>query len=97
MLNVVFKKKRYTRYRFKKLQYSLCGRKNCSEYAYSGHRGRRNKNSKERRKKKLIIDTHKDEIDAVKALLKEEMESAVSLSVRLVADVNVGENWGEAK
>ncbi|MBE5816750.1 MAG: DNA polymerase I [Clostridiales bacterium] len=45
----------------------------------------------------LIIDAHREEVEAVKALLKEEMESAAALSVKLVADVNVGENWGEAK
>ena len=45
----------------------------------------------------LIIDTHPDEIDRVKAILKEEMESAVKLSVPLDAEVNCGRTWFEAK
>jgi len=45
----------------------------------------------------LIIDAHKNEIEQVKTILKAEMENAVKLNVPLIADMNVGETWYEAK
>lgn len=45
----------------------------------------------------LLIEAHKDELDAVKQILKENMEQAVSLSVPLDVDVNQGETWFDAK
>ncbi|MFV0342294.1 MAG: DNA polymerase I [Anaerocolumna sp.] len=45
----------------------------------------------------LLIETHKDEVEVVGKILKEEMEQAASLSVPLDVDVNSGENWYEAK
>lgn len=45
----------------------------------------------------LLIETHKDETEAVCALLKEEMEQAVKLSVEMCVDMHVGNNWFEAK
>ena len=45
----------------------------------------------------LIVDTHKDEIDIVKQILKSEMENVVKLTVPLTVDVNVGASWFEAK
>ncbi len=45
----------------------------------------------------LIIDAHKDELEQVKNILKSEMEKAVKLNVPLIADMNVGETWYEAK
>ena len=45
----------------------------------------------------LIIDTLKEEKDVVVNLLKEEMENAVKLKVKLTVDTAVGETWFEAK
>ncbi|HBL41728.1 MAG TPA: DNA polymerase I, partial [Ruminococcaceae bacterium] len=45
----------------------------------------------------LIIEAPEAEAERVCALLKEEMERAVSLKVKLLADVHAGETWYEAK
>lgn len=45
----------------------------------------------------LIIDTARDEIDEVKALLSEEMQNAVQLKVPLVAQAGYAEDWGALK
>ena len=45
----------------------------------------------------LIVECDEKDADAVCRLLSEEMESAVSLSVKLTADANFGKNWLEAK
>ena len=45
----------------------------------------------------LIIDTYEDEIEIVSKILKENMENVVSLPVKLVADLGVGDSWLEAK
>ena len=45
----------------------------------------------------LIVDTAKDEIDAVTAILKQEMESVADLEVPLIVDVNNGKTWYDAK
>ena len=45
----------------------------------------------------LIIETPYDEEDAVKAILKEEMENAVMLNVPLVVEMEVGHSWYDAK
>lgn len=45
----------------------------------------------------LIIDAANDELDEVKALLVRNMESAAELSVKLIADLNVGSTWYELK
>lgn len=45
----------------------------------------------------LVAEVTADEKEAVAKLLKETMESVVSLRVSLVADVNEGKNWAETK
>ena len=45
----------------------------------------------------LVAEVPADEKEAVAKLLKETMESVVSLRVPLVADVNEGKNWAETK
>ncbi len=45
----------------------------------------------------LIIETYADEREQIKALLKENMENAVSLTVKMSADVNEGTSWYELK
>lgn len=45
----------------------------------------------------LVIDCPKEEAIAVSALLKKEMEKAVSLLVPLTVDVGVGESWYDTK
>ncbi len=45
----------------------------------------------------LLVETHKEEIDIVKKILKDEMENAVKMSVPMDVDVHSGRNWLEAK
>ena len=45
----------------------------------------------------LLIETHKSEIDIVKKILQEEMQSVASLKVPLEIDVNEGNSWFESK
>ena len=45
----------------------------------------------------LIIDAPLEEKDIAARILKEEMESAVKLSVPLTVEVSAGANWYEAK
>ena len=45
----------------------------------------------------LIFDCPLDEVELMKKLVKDEMEKAVKLSVPLVAEVGVGDNWFKAK
>ena len=44
----------------------------------------------------LVFDVPKNELDIVKPLIKEAMENAFILSVPLVADLGVGDNWLDA-
>ena len=41
----------------------------------------------------LLFDAPRDEVDAVSALAKREMSSALDLGVPLEVSVGVGENW----
>lgn len=45
----------------------------------------------------LIIDTHPDEVEIVKELLKSIMENVIKLRVPLVVDIGQGKNWYDAK
>lgn len=44
----------------------------------------------------LLFDVHKEEVEALKKLVVEEMENAMQLIVPIKAEVGVGENWLEA-
>ena len=41
----------------------------------------------------LLFDAPKNEVEEVRALVKEEMEGVIQLKVPIVADVGVGKNW----
>ncbi|WFD11420.1 DNA polymerase I [Tepidibacter hydrothermalis] len=45
----------------------------------------------------LIIEALEDEIDEVEKILKNEMENAVNMKVRLSIDLNTGKSWYETK
>lgn len=45
----------------------------------------------------LIVEAPEQESEKAASLLKEEMESAVSMSVKLTADVHIGQTWYDAK
>ena len=59
---------------------------------------------KEERKAKMILQIHdelvfevpEDEIQAVKQLVKEEMEGVMKLYIPLKVDIGIGKNWAEA-
>ncbi len=44
----------------------------------------------------LIVDTHPDELEEVKSILKECMENVVNLKVKLEVNIEYGKNWFEA-
>lgn len=45
----------------------------------------------------LLLEAKEEETEAVRRILKTEMEQAAKLSVPLIADMNEGKNWYEAK
>jgi DNA polymerase-1 len=45
----------------------------------------------------LVFETPPDEVDDIVALVKQEMEHATQLSVPLVVDIGVGDNWLDTK
>ena len=44
----------------------------------------------------LVFDVHKNELECIKPLIKEEMENAYCMEVPLVVDIGEGMNWLEA-
>lgn len=45
----------------------------------------------------LLIEAHKDEVDEVQEILKDQMQNAAKLRVPLIVDMHTGSNWYEAK
>ena len=45
----------------------------------------------------IVLEVPRSELEAVQQLVKETMESAIQLSVPLIADENTGQTWYEAK
>lgn len=45
----------------------------------------------------LVFDAHRDEIEDLKAIVKDGMENAVEMKVPIVADMGIGDNWLDAK
>ncbi|WP_297517444.1 DNA polymerase I [uncultured Clostridium sp.] len=45
----------------------------------------------------LILNVYNDELEEIKALIKDEMENVVKLDVPLDIDMNIGKTWYEAK
>ncbi len=45
----------------------------------------------------LIVESPKDEAQKVRDIVKEEMESACKMKVKLLIDANIGETWYDAK
>ena len=44
----------------------------------------------------LVFDVHKDEVEQLQELVKREMESAVSIAVPMVVEMEVADNWLDA-
>jgi DNA polymerase-1 len=45
----------------------------------------------------LLFDVPEDEIDAMRSLVKQEMENVIELNVPIVVEVGVGQNWRDLK
>ncbi|MGO5066023.1 MULTISPECIES: DNA polymerase I [unclassified Clostridium] len=45
----------------------------------------------------LILNVYKEELEQIKVLVKKEMEKVLKLKVGLDVDINIGNNWYEAK
>ncbi len=44
----------------------------------------------------LVFDIHKDELETLKPIIKNEMENAYKLSIPLTVDLDIGDNWLDA-
>jgi DNA polymerase-1 len=45
----------------------------------------------------LLFDVPHDEVETVSAIVKHEMENVIALSVPIVADIGIGQNWRDLK
>jgi DNA polymerase-1 len=45
----------------------------------------------------LVFEVREDLVEKAKKMIKEEMENVYVLKAPIVAEVGVGESWGEAK
>jgi DNA polymerase-1 len=45
----------------------------------------------------LVFESPPGEVDAVKKMVKSEMEQVYALAVPLIVDTGIGENWRDAK
>jgi DNA polymerase-1 len=45
----------------------------------------------------LVFEVHKGELDSVREMVQDRMENTILLEVPIKVDINVGENWLEAK
>ena len=45
----------------------------------------------------LVVEAPVSEVDSARDILRREMEQAAELSIPLVVDIGVGENWLDAK
>ncbi len=44
----------------------------------------------------LVFEVHEDELDEMKKIVKEKMETAIKLNVPIIVDIGIGKNWEEA-
>ena len=44
----------------------------------------------------LVFEVYEDELDAMKKIVKEKMETAIPLNVPVVVELGTGKNWEEA-
>jgi DNA polymerase-1 len=44
----------------------------------------------------LVFDVHREEIEIVKKIVEEKMRTAISMTVPIEVEINIGENWLEA-
>lgn len=44
----------------------------------------------------LVVEVAESQVEALSTLVREHMEAAADLSVKLVVDIGVGKNWDEA-
>ena len=44
----------------------------------------------------LVFDAHKDELDIIQPIIKQEMENAFKMTVPLDVEIGIGENWLQA-
>ena len=45
----------------------------------------------------LVLNVYKDELDEVKELVRDNMENVIKLDVPLKVDIEIGNDWYEAK